>query len=133
MRPDLHYQHITANTGDAKALSFLGGQLEACRRMHSKCQHLAPYNDFLPTRVIYVGSAEDEAIRLCDKTEASTEAAYTVLSHCWGNNPHHLMLTKSTADMLRKGIPCSRLSKTFQDAVTITRKFQIQYIWIDSL
>jgi len=43
------------------------------------------------------------------------------------------MLTKANAKMLRQGIPNSRLPKTFQDAIIVTRKFKKQYIWIDSL
>lgn len=35
--------------------------------------------------------------------------------------------------MFKEGIPWSLLSRTFQDAITVTRKFQVQYIWIDSL
>jgi hypothetical protein len=60
-------------------------------------------------------------------------AAYTVLSHCWGKNPQHIMLTKSTVEMLKTGIALSSLPKTFQDAIAITRIFDIQYVWIDSL
>ena len=34
---------------------------------------------------------------------------------------------------MKRNIPWNQLSKTFQDAITITRKLGIQYIWIDSL
>jgi len=41
--------------------------------------------------------------------------------------------TKNTlAEHLRK-IPWENLSKTFQDALTITHELGYQYIWIDSL
>jgi hypothetical protein len=60
-------------------------------------------------------------------------STYTVLSHCWGKNPQHIMLKNSTVEMLKTGIALSLLPKTFQDAIAVTRMFQIQYIWIDSL
>jgi len=87
----------------------------------------------MPTRVIYVGSAEDNVVRLCERVESTTPEAYTVLSHCWGKDPDYLMLTKATAQILREGVPVSRLPKTFQHAITVTRRFQKEYIWIDSL
>ena len=94
---------------------------------------MAPLSNFLPTRVIDVGSAEEDMVRLCENVDSATLGAYTVLSHCWGRDPCHLMLTKATANMFRNGIPDSRLPKTFQDAVIVTRRFKKQYIWIDSL
>ena len=100
---------------------------------HPKCSHLAPHNCYVPKRVIHVGSTEEDTVRLCEGVVSTTNEAYTVLSHCWGKNPRHLMLTKANADMLRGGISFSCLPKTFQDAVTVTRSFKKQYIWIDSL
>jgi len=132
-RPDLHYQHITQNTGDVKAVAFLKNQYQKCREEHSKCQRLAPYNDFVPTRAIYVGSVGEQVVRLCDSVEMIAGASYAVLSHCWGKTPQRIMLTKSTVGMLKEGIALSSLPKTFRDAVAVTRIFQIQYIWIDSL
>jgi hypothetical protein len=87
----------------------------------------------MPTRTIFVGSAGEEEVRLCDSVEMIAGSAYIVLSHCWGKNPQHVMLTKSTVEMLKEGIALSSLPKTFQDAIAITRTFGIQYIWIDSL
>lgn len=132
-RPELHCQHITHNTGDDEAVSWLTTQYRRCRELHAKCQHLAPYNDFMPTRVLYVGSTEEGVVRLCDGADTVAGAGYTVLSHCWGTHPQRAVLTKSTVDMFKEGIPWSLLSRTFQDAIIVTRKFQIRYIWIDSL
>ncbi|KAL1791772.1 hypothetical protein ACET3X_009523 [Alternaria dauci] len=132
-RPDLHHQHITRNTGDARALFFLRKQYHECREQHSRCQRIAPYNDFTPTRAMYVGSTGGEVIRLCDRADMVAGASYTVLSHCWGKDPQRVMLKKSTEKMLKEGISSSSLPKTFQDAIVVTRMFKIQYIWIDSL
>jgi hypothetical protein len=80
-----------------------------------------------------VGSVVEEVVRLCDGVEMTAGNPYTVLSHCWGKDPQRIMLTKSTVEMLKEGIALSSLPKTFQDAIAVTRTFQIQYIWIDSL
>lgn len=41
--------------------------------------------------------------------------------------------TKATIEQMKRGIPWASLSKTFQDAIILTRKLGVQYIWIDSL
>jgi hypothetical protein len=43
------------------------------------------------------------------------------------------MLTTSTHDGFLQGISYYRLPANFQDAITITRRLGIQYLWIDSL
>ena len=60
------------------------------------------------------------------------EAKYIALSHCWGGKAL-LRTTRSTLKNRKKQIQWCRLSKTFQDAVTITRRLGIEYLWIDSL
>ena len=133
-RHDRHFERISRNTGDAQAPSFFKEQYYECRKNHSKCQTLAPYNDFRPTRAIYVGYTDQETVvRLCDASDFIAGSSYTVLSHCWGKQPQPIMLTKLTVKMLKDGVPQSSLPKTFQDAITVTRMFYIQYIWIDSL
>jgi hypothetical protein len=111
----------------------LRNQYHECREEHPKCQRLAAYNNFTPTRTIHVGFAGEEVVRLCDRIDMVSGAAYTVLSHCWGKPSQNLMLRKSTLEILKEGIALSSLPKTFQDAIAVTRTFQIQYIWIDSL
>lgn len=57
---------------------------------------------------------------------------YVALSHCWGNQQPSI----TTGDNLPyhlKGISFDTLPKTFQDAVVITRKLGLRFLWIDSL
>jgi hypothetical protein len=54
------------------------------------------------------------------------------LSHCWGGvSP--LTTTTATLSQRLHEISFSSLPKTFQDAVTITRSLDVEYLWIDSL
>jgi hypothetical protein len=57
---------------------------------------------------------------------------YTALSHCWGKQ-QVITTTLATLSSRKEGIPWKELSKTFQDAICITRKLGYGYIWIDSL
>ena len=53
------------------------------------------------------------------------------LSHCWGKS---ISLTTETTTLKEgKGILWSELPGTFQDALTVTCRLGIQYLWIDSL
>lgn len=59
---------------------------------------------------------------------------YTALSHCWG--PPEKRPLRTIRDNLGshlQDIPYESLPATFQDAVAVTRKLGLQYLWIDSL
>jgi hypothetical protein len=59
-------------------------------------------------------------------------AKYVCLSHCWGR-AYHITTTSSTIRDRKAGIGWNELAKTFQDAITFTRRLGIRYLWIDSL
>jgi hypothetical protein len=61
------------------------------------------------------------------------ETRYMTLSHRWGQ-AEFLNLTKSTRNALEAGIvPLSHVPKTFADAISVARRLNVRYIWIDSL
>ena len=101
--------------------------LENCKQNHPECLPgpLPP----LPTRVIFVGSSEKD-LRL--HVTENEKARYTALSHCWGKAVMP-MLTTCCLDLMKESIPLSCLPKTFRDAIHITRKLGVSYLWIDSL
>ncbi|KAK3316863.1 heterokaryon incompatibility protein-domain-containing protein, partial [Apodospora peruviana] len=61
---------------------------------------------------------------------------YCALSYCWGpkgGKSHMLTTTENVDHHLSNGMEVSRLPKTFQDAVVITRELGVRYLWIDAL
>jgi hypothetical protein len=84
----------------------------------------------LPTRVLDV---RNNSVRLIDSEDII--AWYTTLSHCWGADANDRPFTTTLASEaeVRHSISWSSLSKTFQDAIKITRSIGLDYIWIDSL
>ncbi|KAF2178434.1 HET-domain-containing protein [Zopfia rhizophila CBS 207.26] len=63
---------------------------------------------------------------------------YVALSHCWGKHPPtedspQFCTTDDNIQLRLKGFSFSKLPKTFQEAVRVTRELDIQYLWIDSL
>lgn len=57
---------------------------------------------------------------------------YIALSHCWGNSKPFLT-TRGTFDDMKDGFLPEHAPATFRDAITVTRKLGIRYLWIDSL
>ncbi|KAI1207837.1 HET-domain-containing protein [Annulohypoxylon truncatum] len=83
----------------------------------------------LPTRVIDVGRFNGK-IRLVEGNGLIHR--YMCLSHCWG--PHQIIITtKSILGDRMKEIHIADLSKTFTEAILMTRRFEIDHIWIGSL
>lgn len=81
----------------------------------------------LPTRVLDV-----ETLRLYEPAYHE-RGRYCSLSHCWGKNPIIQTLRSSVSAHIRRGVPWEKLSRTFQEAVMVTRELGIRYLWIDSL
>ncbi len=72
-------------------------------------------------------------MRLREPATLAQSTLYMTLSHCWGNNPILALLEENVTTFLHVGITFDALSKTFQDAINVTRALGISYIWIDSL
>ena len=84
----------------------------------------------VPTRLVCVRDSNNPYLCLAD--ELSPEVQYATLSHCWGTAVQ-FTLTKANLKALRKRIPLEDLSKTFQQACFLARRFGFDYLWIDSL
>ncbi|KAF2093647.1 HET-domain-containing protein [Rhizodiscina lignyota] len=117
----------SAETGSAQAFGKVLEWLTECEQEHEDCRQRSELR--LPTRVLDVG-LDDGIIRLHESSDESGK--YTALSHCWGSI-QILTTTKETLDDRKEGIPSEHLSKTFSEAIEITRRLGIKYIWIDSL
>jgi hypothetical protein len=115
--------------GNATHLGVIQHWLHHCDGNHS-CR---PPNDpavRLPTRLIDVGKAGDETVRL--RVTALTDTGdWIALSHKWGDK--HFSTTSENLQAHLKGITLSALPATFRDAVIVTRALGLEYLWIDSL
>ncbi|KAH9211719.1 heterokaryon incompatibility protein-domain-containing protein, partial [Leptodontidium sp. 2 PMI_412] len=77
--------------------------IQKCRTNHSKCNQASQTN-WMPTRVLDVGTASNPRLRL-----------------------------HANISQLTKSIDINKLTKTFQDAIIVARRLGIQFLWIDSL
>ena len=86
----------------------------------------------LPTRFLDLkaGLSQDGA-RLADMQ--GTSGRYTCLSHCWDKSRKKRLTTKANLEANKASIPLDHLPRTMQDAIAVTWKFGVRYLWIDSL
>lgn len=123
-------RQISSRPGSEVAFALANQWLQDCLQHHRWCGPKRPHCT-LPTRVIDVGPADgSEEPRLMNGDGRIGQ--WTSLSHTWGS----LVTLTTTKDTIRARalcIPMSQLPMSFHDAVIITRKLGIRYLWIDSL
>ena len=85
-----------------------------------------------PTRLVDVGSSEKPILRLVLSENTPSSSIYMTLSHCWGATPI-FTLRNCNLDLLYSSIPWDSLTQTFREAISVTRRLGIRYLWIDSL
>ena len=86
----------------------------------------------LPTRVIDVGGGQDNRpIRLVEPS-SGTHERYIALSHSWGRTELPITTKANKAQRL-EAIGLKEMSKSFEEAIVVTRLLGVLYICIDSL
>ena len=94
----------------------------------------------IPRRLIDVSDSrlrvvETDALifRKLHKTDGTEWApVFAALSYVWGLS-RTLILNESTKHIHYNGFEISQLPQTIQDAVSVTRKIGLEYIWVDAL
>ncbi|RYP71129.1 hypothetical protein DL771_005063 [Monosporascus sp. 5C6A] len=99
---------------------------------HTLCHAQAP-SRVTPTRLLDLGddpTAEVAKVRLSNPEQG---VRYVALSHRWPQDPPPRLLSDTLKDGMPVEFPWDSLTKTFQDAVMVTKALGLRYIWIDSL
>lgn len=108
---------------------FLIESIKVCDQFHVSCRLSTPFT--LPTRVIDLGPSAGEMLPKLYHSSGE-KAPYIALSHCWGSN-QTFKTEKATLSKRCAGININELPKTFRDAIAVTKKLRMRYLWIDSL
>ena len=122
--------------------------LQNCTKHHERCNARGLIPRKLPTRLIELSptplrSADEDFVRdepsviriqprLRQGSELPFDTQYFTLSHCWGQLKM-MTLTKENLKQMQTHVDISRLTKTFREAMEMTVRLGIRYIWIDSL
>ncbi|KAF3048651.1 hypothetical protein E8E11_009174 [Didymella keratinophila] len=132
-----------AELGTSTDPSVNGGQqikswIRTCEIDHKHCPKRAgSANKFVPTRLLQIGGKRPgDPIRVVNTKVNKIEGPYMTLSHCWGD-PKLLeectLRSRTLEEFMFVGVPWSKLSINFKQAIEIARFMEIDYIWIDSL
>jgi Heterokaryon incompatibility protein (HET) len=87
-----------------------------------------PEQCVLPTRCVEVIG---DRVRL--RETAGLVGSYIILSHRWDDDTKLCRTTMENYETRKDEIPLQWLSLTFQDAIAVTKRLGIRYIWIDSI
>ena len=110
--------------------------LGQCIDSHTQCfdvQTFAATRVVLPKRLLDLRFvAQKGLVRLVISQSLPQDAVYATLSHCWGGQCEKTLTVDSLKDF-EEGLLLSSLPKTFQDAIIVTAKLSVSYLWIDAL
>ncbi|KAJ8127808.1 hypothetical protein O1611_g5828 [Lasiodiplodia mahajangana] len=133
-------RHLS-NTRSTETFEFIQARMHECLHGHpcSRDQRADPgHRSQWPARLLYVNPNkhnDDDHIRVIDITESCPR--FMTLSHCWGKCGRTLQdkdkTKKESLHQRKVSIPIKALCRNFQDAVEITRRLGVEYLWIDAL
>ena len=80
----------------------------------------------LPNRVIDVGPC-----RLLNTR--NMPGKYVALSYCWGSKQRGITTTANVGQRVTQGIHVNELSQTVKEAIMVTQRLGLQYLWVDAV
>jgi hypothetical protein len=96
---------------------------------HEHCPKTKPYT--LPSRVIEISPERDPDTPRLLATKGLV-GSYAALSYCWG--PKQKGVTNnSNLSSRQQRLDVSSLSRSVQDAIVVTRRLGIKYLWVDAI
>lgn len=95
--------------------------------LHPNCK--TPDDSVLPTRLIDVNIASSDVVLVEIDRKCGV---YTCLSHPWGEE-HPLTTTTKTIGDHKEMIRLEALPLTVRDAIEVTRRIGIRWLWVDAL
>jgi hypothetical protein len=113
-----------------EALNLARGWLGNCQAHHDRCN--AAGTRIMPSRVIeinWIPGALEPSLKLLSNPQWEN---YAVLSYCWGGD-QPMKTTALTLQHFSEAISFSDLPKSLRDAVLITWRLSLRFLWVDSL
>lgn len=108
--------------------------ISECDCHHTRCIEKPTVR---PRRLLDLSGVESSRmVRLIESpTSVEIDVRYSTLSHCWGPPTSEPPLKTTSANLNNHciGIPVEILNLNFRDAVYISAKLGLRYLWIDSL
>lgn len=112
-----------------ESLSFIRTCLLTCLEKHTLCRRK---EEGLPARILDLGKFGDSTMRLIDFDDNMDSGTYVALSYCWGDGVT-LKTTSTNIDSIKSSVTVADLPEAYIDAISLTRRLGIRYLWIDAL
>ncbi|KAI1068956.1 hypothetical protein LB507_006175 [Fusarium sp. FIESC RH6] len=119
-----------------KIASLASTWIQNCRQTHQNCAsyHAKRVPKVLPTRLVDVGTdAPDQPPKLFVPLHHLRSLEYIALSYAWGSQGNFIKTTSSNLEAMTQYLPWTQLPKTIQEAIVVTRRLGIRYLWVDAL
>jgi Heterokaryon incompatibility protein (HET) len=122
------------NTGiQSSSMNVLTNWIDDCLASHPVCGQRPTPGEPRFARILHVGaSGEPTTVKLCPVSQLPTDCKYTTLSHCWGGMAIPCLIQRNVSDYTEL-IDLLSLPQTYQDAIQLTRRLGLRYLWIYSL
>ena len=124
---------VDSSTDSPRTWKLLERWIDDCN-IHHDC--ITDYDRFLPTRLIRIDRTQTPpSYNVVLREECPPNSKYVALSYIWGDQPvgKTFRLLSSNIDQLRSPNSIELLPRTFQDAIRVTERLQVEYLWIDRL
>lgn len=119
----------TIDTQSEISIDQINEWYKDCLESHHRCQINSDFPQ-LPTRVLEI-QGPGTKIKLYSSHKGEM-APYVCLSHCWGKS-QLIRTLLSNVNKHIEGIELNALPLTFQQAIQVTARLGLKYLWIDSL
>ncbi|KAI9856310.1 MAG: hypothetical protein M1813_009146 [Trichoglossum hirsutum] len=135
---DIVGREISIDPSSDRSFTLASRWIRDCVAQHNECSlainpgvSMEIHSEIrpLPTRLINVGEPDEKPF-LCHT--GGSVGQYVSLSYCWGSAVA-LTTKKETYNARCEGIEFSTIPKTIRDAIIITRKLGLRYLWVDAL
>ncbi|KAK4160520.1 heterokaryon incompatibility protein-domain-containing protein [Cladorrhinum sp. PSN259] len=123
---------LRGDTSSDMSLTRARKWIQECENCHKHCglgREVA-----LPKRLVDLGAAGEDYKQVLRLTETEgVVGTYVCLSHCWGKDPMPIRTLEENIKDHFQSLPWKLLPNTFRDAIEVTSRLGIRYVWIDSL
>ncbi|EMD84756.1 hypothetical protein COCC4DRAFT_88914, partial [Bipolaris maydis ATCC 48331] len=122
------------HTSSTASFELASMWLRDCVQSHLRCNSHTDGTSWYPTRLLHLAETDGKEgyVRLIRTAGTSPNEHYATLSHRWGNT-RPLRLTRLAASDPNHRFFVAGMPRTFQEAIQVSKRLGIQYLWIDSL
>lgn len=129
---DIENRPLNLTPGSPEQIHRIRKCLDLCRREHKECMRLRKtHRQQCPARLIRVGDSNSKDVCISVPVSGSP-VKYAILSYCWGGEQES-KTTSARLEQRRNGFSLKDLPQTIQDAVFLTRKLRLEYLWVDAI